>query len=87
MKVIEIRQPNVREVITWKTYLLIAVLFAMMIIAAGCSGGVSMSFGAGGSIHDPKHPDLANVVRETPIMETSTGKSWQVGGLKTKGGE
>ena len=46
------------------------ILMALLAVMAvgGCSGGISVS--AGGSIHDPKHPDLANIVEATPILTT-----------------
>lgn len=50
----------------------------LALLCGGCSGGFSASIGAGGSIHNPNHPDLAAVVRETPIISTSTGKSYQL---------
>lgn len=48
----------------------------MILMLGGCSGGVALSVSAGGSIHDPKHEDLAAIVEATPIMSTSTQKQF-----------
>ena len=61
----------------------ITCMFLMLL--AGCSGGIGVSLGAGGSVHNPNHKDLANVVKNTPIVATSTGKSFAL--PKVKKGE
>ena len=52
------------------------MLVAIVVMASGCSGGVSISAGAGGSIYNPDHVDAAEIVKNTPIIETTTRKSW-----------
>ena len=62
------------------------MLFATLVVCfiSGCSGGASLSISAGGSLHDPKHPDLANVVRATPTIDTATSRSWELPKLRSK---
>ena len=60
-------------------YVLILVSFTSIV---GCTGGVSLSVGAGGGFYDTKHPDAANIIRAVPIIETSTKKSWKLPQLK-----
>lgn len=56
--------------------LVTAVLLAVLVMLSGCSGGGSVSFGVGGSIHNPSHDRLPEIIRETPIIKTTTEKSW-----------
>lgn len=50
----------------------------LLLLLGGCSGGGSVALSVGGSIHDPKHPDLANIVEATPIMSTSATKQFSL---------
>ena len=55
----------------------IAVLaFACMVMAGGCSGFGSITLAGGGTFYDTKHPDAAEIVKNTPIIATTTKKSW-----------
>lgn len=57
----------------------------LLLFLAGCSGGVSFSAGAGGSIHNPNHKRLPEVIRETPIISTSTSRAYALPLLKGGG--
>ncbi len=59
-------------------FLLVLVLLclSLFLFFSGCSGGASLAVSVGGSIHDPKHPDLAKIVEATPIMSTSATKQF-----------
>ncbi len=61
----------------------IAVLaFACMFAASGCAGGGSLSLGVGGGFYDTKHPEAAEIVKNMPIVETTTRKSWALPRVK-----
>ncbi len=64
------------------TLVICLLLAALLLVTMGCSGGASLSVGVGGSIHNPNHPDLAAIVRETPTISTTTSRAYAMPLLK-----
>lgn len=54
----------------------------LLLFIGGCSFGASLSTGVGGSIHNPNHKRLPEVIRETPIISTSTSRAYALPLLK-----